>query len=330
LDPHFGPPSDTPGQTGSLQGSPVSLSYQDTNLRIVWIVNPPKVLGNQAVPGQIDSEILPESAATISMLAKREAISSGSSRRVEVLVDAEEGARRLDLYIAPDRNASGVVTGLYCTTIDVTEQRRLEATQRTLLRELSHRSKNLLAIVQSLASQTARTSGSIGGFLERFNGRLQAISRSQDLVTAADWRGASLSELVTTQVEPYVADAATQLDLGLVTDYTLSPNAALHVGLALHELSVNSVQNGAFASPIGKVTLSTRRIDEPGVEAGKGGLRIHWTEPGGFARSREKARDFGQVLLARVVPAAVGGSAELTVSGGTLSYELTLARVEFE
>ena len=82
------------------------------------------------------------------------------------------------------------------TAVDITEQKRREQALRALLREVAHRSKNLLAIIQSIATQTGRYSETVDDFLSRFRGRLQSLASTQDLVTSSDWRGAALQDLV--------------------------------------------------------------------------------------------------------------------------------------
>ena len=123
------------------------------------------------------------------------------------------GSRRwFDVRVDADRDETGQIIGIIGTSFDITEQKRREETLKTLLRELSHRSKNLLAIIQSLASQTARHSLTVPEFLVRFRGRIQSLSSSQDIVTDADWRGADLVKLIMMQVERYAPDGMQQID----------------------------------------------------------------------------------------------------------------------
>ena len=110
---------------------------------------------------------------------------------------------------------------------------------KSLLRELSHRSKNLLAIIQGIATQTARYTLSLDSFLVKFRGRLQSLSHSQDLITDSSWRGAYLFELAEKQFAPYWPDSGVPMPIYGINAH-LSPNAAVHLGLALHELIVNS------------------------------------------------------------------------------------------
>jgi len=111
---------------------------------------------------------------------KREALSGGHSARAEVCYEEPEGARWHDLHVEPLHNESGDIVGLTCASIDVTERKEGEAHLRLLLRELTHRSKNLLAVIQAMARQTARHAGSIDGFLTQFGARLHALAASHD------------------------------------------------------------------------------------------------------------------------------------------------------
>ena len=194
------------------------------------------------------------------------------------------------------------------TAIDVTDRKRREQTLRALLREVSHRSKNLLAIIQSIATQTGRYSDSIDSFLSRFRGRLQSLSSSQDLVTSSNWRGADLRELVTGQVGRYVADPVRHIRIEGANPY-LNPNAALHIGLALHELAVNSVSYGALSKPDGFVTIRAEIDDGPA-------LNLTWREAISQRKATAAEKRFGSVALERVVPASLNGSATLTIGDG--------------
>jgi two-component sensor histidine kinase len=312
-----------------LAGTPISFSYQDSELRYVWFENAPSDWDPTPAPGVTDFDLLPEPAASALVAAKREVLQTGAPRKHELPLGGIAGTRYFDLYLQPDRDESGAIVGLLSAIVDVTERRRSEAIRQTLLREVTHRSKNLLAIVISLATQTSRTARSTQEFLERFNGRLQSLSRSQDLVTETNWRGALLGELISTQVAAYAVDGR-QIELAGPDPY-LKPNAALHVGLALHELAVNSVQRGALSSPKGHLSVKATRLTD-GVEAApdKPALEMEWIENGEGGVAGPDADEFGHVLLVRLVPAAVGGTARLTAGPDGLCYKLTMLRREFE
>src|SRR5690606_25248493 len=104
---------------------------------------------------------------------------------------------------------------------------RREQRLRALLRELNHRTKNLLAIVQSIAAQTARGTQSLPEFLARFNGRVHSLARSQDLVVDTSWTGARLHDLIRAQAGKYVEQPSEHLRI-TGDDPMLNPNETVH------------------------------------------------------------------------------------------------------
>lgn len=221
--------------------------------------------------------------------------------------------------------------GLHMITvvIDRTEDRRRERLLRALLREVSHRSKNLLAIIQSIASQTARYSGTLDMFLRKFRGRLHALSQSQDLITDSSWRGAYFRDLLKQQVERYVEDHP-DLVQAKGDNILLTPNASLHIGLALHELVVNAVSHGSFLQsrrPI-EVTCSYEQTTDGPV------VTIVWVEPwkamDAEAIAAAKASRFGSTVLERVVPASVNGTASHLLENQEVRYELRFPLEDFD
>lgn len=136
--------------------------------------------------------------------AKRAALETGEAQNVELAINDGDRLRWIEFHIDCDRDENGNILGLVTTAIEISELKRREQVLKTLLREVSHRSKNLLAIVQSIASQTARFTDSIDDFLLKFRGRIQSLSYSQDLVTDSNWRGALFRDLVHSQVEKYI------------------------------------------------------------------------------------------------------------------------------
>jgi two-component sensor histidine kinase len=197
---------------------------------------------------------------------------------------------------------------------------------KTLLREVSHRSKNLLAIIQSIATQTGRYSETVGDFLTRFRGRLQSLSSSQDLVTSSNWRGAALRELVFGQVGRYGGDPARSLRFNGVNPY-LNPNAALHIGLAMHELAVNSVSYGALSRPDGFVEVTA---DLSAAATDKPAMSLTWSEAFVANDNQRTEKRFGSVALERVVPASLNGTATLEIAGDRLEYRLVVPHGNFE
>jgi two-component sensor histidine kinase len=175
-----------------------------------------------------------------------------------------------------------------------------------LTREVTHRSKNLLAVVISLTNQIARQSGSVEEFRERLAERLHALGRSKDLLIAGEWKGADLAELVRTQLRPFVDPGSSRLTLDGPPLF-LHADAVRNLGLALHELATNAAKYGALTVDEGTIAVQWRlRGGERGTV-----LELSWAELAG-CRARSTRHDgFGSLVLRVLVPRAVDGSAAL-------------------
>lgn len=306
----------------ALRHTGISLIYQDPTLRVEWAQNVPSSWSQGEIVGADDYALLPRPVADRLVAAKQKVLASGQPERLEIDVASGAVIEWYEIAVDADTSSEGGVVGLITTAIDVSERKRREQTLGALLREVSHRSKNLLAIIQSIATQTGRYSVSVDGFLSRFRGRLQSLASSQDLVTSSNWRGADLRELVIGQVGRYVPNPTGHLHIEGVNPF-LNPNAALHIGLALHELAVNSVSYGALSRAHGMVTVSTER------QTADGSLVLSWREsiPSGPAAGKKQ---FGSVALERVVPASLNGKALLRIGSSELEYRLDVPATNFE
>jgi two-component sensor histidine kinase len=327
-------PADKDAQLGrallhALRNAGISVLYQDNALKTVWARNmrPPWDTGDSdLVSSSGAGGALPPFQAERIQAARRNVVASGNPERMEINVPGATGMRWFEVWVDADRAEDGSILGVVTTKVETTEQKRREQTLKTLLREVSHRSKNLLAIIQSIATQTGRYSDSLGDFLTRFRGRLHSLASSQDLVTSSNWRGAELHELVAGQVGRYGTDPAHSLRFSGENPY-LNPNAALHIGLAMHELAVNSVSYGALSQPKGFVEVTAGLIDTP---TGENALLLVWAEAIGINDKRRDQKRFGSVALERIVPTSLNGMAALQIDGDRLEYRLTVPHGNFE
>ena len=193
------------------------------------------------------------------------------------------------------------------TCRDVTSRREREEQIRALLRELSHRTKNILAVIQAIARQTVMTSRDIADFRPRFEARLQAMSRSLDLLVEHHWHGATLHEVVRAQLGDEIGHVS--LDGPMIY---LKPDAAQNLGLAMHELTTNAVNYGALSTQGGRVEV-TWRIED-------GDFHLSWREVGGPPVTPPITKGFGQTLMQRL---ALGGESELRFERDGVVWEMT-------
>lgn len=298
----------------------ISVYFQDSSLRVVWAQNIPHSWPSTRVIGAGDAELLPASEAERLTEAKRRVLATGQSESCEIAVGDDRGLHWFNVWMDAEGAAVGPGRGVLTTVVETTEHKRREQTLKSLLREVSHRSKNLLAIIQSIATQTGRYSGSMESFLLRFRGRLQSLAASQDLVTLSNWRGADLKELIANQVSRYSADPRAAIRFEGPNPY-LNPNAALHIGLALHELAVNSMTYGALSQPGGFVNISARYDSDA---EGQKVLRLGWQETIPPSDGAVVEKRFGSVALERVVPTSLRGSAQLDIGADRLTYALAV------
>lgn len=290
----------------ALRGSNVAIFTQDRELRYTSVSKPLFGAPVEQVLGANDADLLGELRAQPLSLLKREALTETEPRKGEMEVE-EDGARRwYDLHIEPLRDLSGATVGLTGAAVDVTERKENEQHLRLLMRELTHRSKNLLAVIQAMARQTARHAGSIDEFVEIFSARLQALARSHDLLVQEGWHGASLTEMVRSQLGHHIDRENSQVTL-TGPDIFLKPEAAQNIGLALHELSTNAAKYGALSMPSGHVSITwARRPPEAG-----GGFELTWSEKGGPPVVEPKSRGFGSLVIERNLARALDGKVEV-------------------
>lgn len=250
--------------------------------------------------------------------------STTATTEIELQVD---GIRHLhEATCLADRDDDGALLGIVTVIDDVTESREQEIVLENLLREVSHRSKNLLAIVLSIASQTANHAGNIDDFLRKFRGRIHALSQTQDLVTANNWLGASFQSLVQAQLAKGARSSFGAVQLA-GDNPTLGPNAALHIGLALHELITNATTHGALAgdSP-GRIRLGAMFERD---REGHMRLVIDWTEQQRVHRTPLPAARFGTAILKQIVPRSLGGTADFHVDADAVHYRLLVPADQF-
>ena len=290
----------------ALRGSQVTVYTQDRDLRYTSISNPMLGRSVEDILGHTDADILTSGGSAALIAVKREVLASGEAKRAEVPLEDAPGIRWHDLHIEPLRNEAGDVVGLTCASVDVTERKEGEAHLRLLLRELTHRSKNLLAVIQAMARQTARHAGSIDGFLNQFGARLQALAASHDLLVRESWYGASLGELIRSQLGGYLDGSSDQVSIEGPA-LALKPEAAQNLGLALHELAVNAAKYGALSVPNGRVSITWSQRDG----RDEGSVDLDWKERAGPKVKTRRKKGFGSMVIERNLVRALDAKVNL-------------------
>lgn len=178
------------------------------------------------------------------------------------------------------------------TDHDITGRKKADAMRNLLVAELNHRVKNTLAIVQSIASQTARASNSKEEFVASFTGRLQSLSYAHNVLTDRNWASARVHDLVASQIQVVVSDTKRVSISG--PDVDLPPQLSLQLTLMLHELATNAVKHGALSGTRGAIDVTW---DVVGGQEPK--LALTWTEDSGRAITQPTSRGFGFSLIER-------------------------------
>ena len=235
------------------------------------------------------------------------------------IVRADDGAVRwLSATGQLQTDSSGQPHRFVGVVRDITANKDAEQHQQFLMRELAHRSKNLLAVIQSLAGQTARNTTTVPDFSARFAERLRGLAASQDLLLSQDWRGAPIADLVRSQLAAFIIEGSDSLILS-GPNVSTTVEAAEALGLALHELATNASKYGALSSPNGKITV-TWAIDASIRDDRK--FHICWVESGGPPASPPSQKGFGNVVIERMVAASLNGTVTLTYPETGICWKL--------
>jgi diguanylate cyclase len=208
---------------------------------------------------------------------------------------------------------SGIIT-------DVTDRRSAfeavatsEQRQRILINELNHRVKNTLASIQSIARLTARRSSDLPSFLSAFEPRLQALSNTQNLLTAQSWTRAEVGALLAAELAPYARE---QVRLE-GPEVWVSAEQGLSLGLVFHELTTNAAKHGALSTPDGCIEVDWRLID--------GHLVMDWLERGGPEVAQPRHQGFGSHLIRSSIERTLQGRLSVDYATAGARYSLSFS-----
>jgi two-component sensor histidine kinase/PAS domain-containing protein len=208
------------------------------------------------------------------------------------------------------RDAEGRALIMMGASIDITESKQSADQTRLLLRELNHRVKNTLAMIQSVARQTIRQNPDPKAFIEAFSGRLRTISDAHVLLADRDWAGVQLYEVIASQLGPNFLTAPDRADVS-GGDVMLPADHALGLGLILHELTTNAMRHGAWSGETGTVSIHWDIKTAP-----ERGLVLNWREVGGPAVTSQREQGLGTRLIERSLAKVLDSEVKLDFTPG--------------
>lgn len=191
-------------------------------------------------------------------------------------------------------DGSGRVVRISGVTADITERKEADARQVLLAREVDHRARNALAVIQSIIRLTRGKS--VDEYVAAIEGRIKALARAHTLLSDSRWEGADLATLVAEELDPYRAADKVGID---GPDISLHPSTAQGLALALHELATNAAKHGALSSVNGKLRLTWQLRPDA--------LVVQWEETGGPAVAEPTAKSFGLRVIRASIEQQLNG-----------------------
>ena len=269
------------------------------------------------VAGKCITELMPEPYRMRHRLRLAASANGTPPRFQQVEV---EGLRRdgstflAELSVAPwEADGKRYFTGIIR---DVTQRKRREEKINVLLREVNHRSKNMLSLVQAIASQTAARDPI--EFVRHFSERIRALAASQDLLVKSQWQGISVEELVKSQLAHFRDLLGDRIELKGAPLRIAAP-AAQSIGMALHELATNAGKYGALSTGAGRIAIAWSLNTD---RSGKFRFNLRWTETGGPAVSVPERRGFGSIVVETMPRMELDADAELHYAPEGLRWHL--------
>ncbi len=196
---------------------------------------------------------------------------------------------------------------------DVSERKLAEQRQRLLTDELAHRGKNLLAVIQSLASSSLSGARSLTEAREVFMQRVQVLARSQSTLVTGGFEGAFVAEIIRLEFEAFPTQVKAR-----GPDVMLNPKAAQSFALLVHELATNAIKHGALSQQRGQIAINWS-IEGAGAKAR---YKFQWQERNGPPVAPPTHQGFGRMLLEKAAAQDFDAQPKITFAPEGLSYEI--------
>lgn len=284
-----------------VAGNMGSWDWDRTNGDCLWDEGQYRIFGvdqkNFAVTAENVRSLIHPDDWPVLQTAVEKLFKTPKSHQAEFRVRRPNGEVRWCLgTAAPTIDAAGNVVRISGVTVDITDRKESEERQALLAREVDHRAKNALALVQSIIRLTR--AGSIANYVEAVEGRIKALSRAHTVLSLSRWQGADLAGLVEEELTPFMTNDPNKVVVQ-GPKVLLQPTHAQTLALALHELATNAAKYGALSTPAGCVKLIW--------ELKSGDLVFTWSETGGPAAELPVSPGFGTRIILASIQGQLGG-----------------------
>ena len=224
-------------------------------------------------------------------------LGTGAPFQMEYRVRRPNGEIRWCLSsAAATHDASGTLVRVSGVTIDITDRKAAEERQTLLSREVDHRAKNALALVQSIVRLTRHVNPA--DYARAIEGRINALSRVHTVLSQSRWQGADLGGLLREELAPFRTGEDGKIDMA-GPELSLDPACAQTLALALHELTTNAAKYGALSSPAGRLRVHWSISGDY--------LNLEWNEDSGTAIAKPDKNGFGTKIIVSSIESQLGG-----------------------
>jgi PAS domain S-box-containing protein len=235
-------------------------------------------------------------------------------RGAEAIAERPDGSRVPFIpYPTPLHDESGALIGAVNMLVDITERKNAEQRQQLLMDELGHRSRNLLAVMQTIASRSLSGTRSLAEARDALMQRIQALARSQALLVNGALEGASLTEIIRMEFEAFSGRVRV-----VGPDVMLNSRAAQTFALLVHELATNATKYGALSKPEGMIAIDWS-IEHDGAETK---FRFRWKERDGPRVTESPRQGFGRILIEKAVAQEFSAEPKISFDPEGLAYEI--------
>jgi PAS domain S-box-containing protein len=241
------------------------------------------------------------------------AASGGWEATLPLVRKADGATRWLLARSVPMLDVKGDLYLRFGTATDITEQRLAEERVRLLLKEVNHRTRNMMAVIQSMAKRTAASGAD---YMPRLECRIAGLAATQDILVRHDWAGVPVRELIAAQVAVAGQDLA-RFDLA-GPDLELSSGAAESIGMAINELTINAAAHGALAVGGGRVEIDWGTVPTGGDDD----FAISWQEAGGPRVEAPRVTGFGSRIIEDVPRGKLCGVVDMAYAASGLRWRL--------